>query len=82
MEGDFETAADYRDPAKKIPAETIVALTRAREATDGYFNRRQLSLGLIDLRLHAQTVEAAAKLDVVAVSNEVLGRVTLTPATV
>ncbi|HYD83472.1 MAG TPA: M3 family metallopeptidase, partial [Opitutus sp.] len=45
-------AADYRDRAKKIPAETIEALTQARVATDGYFNRRQLSLGLVDLSLH------------------------------
>ena len=70
-------AADYRDPAKKIPAETIAALVRAREATEGYFNRRQLSLGLIDLSLHTLSVDAAWQVDVVATSNDVSARVAL-----
>lgn len=68
-------AADYRDPSKKIPAATIAALTEARVATEGYYNRRQLSFGLIDLRLHLLTPEEAAKVDVVKLSNDVLGRV-------
>jgi thimet oligopeptidase len=73
-------AADYRDPAKKIPAETIAALVAAREATDGMFNRRQLSFGLIDLKLHTCSAEEAARLDVVKVSNDVIARVTVPPA--
>jgi thimet oligopeptidase len=73
-------AADYRDPAKKIPAETIAAMMRAREATDGYFNRRQLSLGLIDLGLHTLSVDAAWTADVVKLSNDVSARVSLAPA--
>lgn len=72
-------AADYRDPAKKIPAETIEALTKARVATEGYYNRRQLSFGLIDLTLHTMTPEQAEKADVVRVSNDVLGRVFFPP---
>ncbi len=70
-------AADYRDPTKKIPAETIAAMVRAREATEGYFNRRQLSFGLIDLKLHTLTVDAAWVADVVALSNEVSARVSI-----
>lgn len=73
-------AADYRDPSKKIPAETILALTRAREATDGYLNRRQLSVGLVDLTLHTHSMAEAEKLDVVAETNAVLARVTIAPA--
>jgi thimet oligopeptidase len=73
-------AADYRDPSKKIPAETIAALTQAREATEGYLNRRQLSFGLLDLALHTLSPEAAAKVDVAAATNEVLARVTIPPA--
>lgn len=73
-------AADYRDPSKKIPAETITALVRAREATEGYLNRRQLALGLIDLALHTKSADEAAKLDVVATTNAVLARVTVPPA--
>ncbi len=73
-------AADYRDPTKKIPAETIAALTEARRATDGYFNRRQLSIGLVDLALHTCSPEQAEKMDVVAVTNSVLARVTMAPA--
>ncbi|HYD82944.1 MAG TPA: M3 family metallopeptidase, partial [Opitutus sp.] len=73
-------AADYRDRSKKIPASTIAALTRAREATDGYFNRRQLSLGLVDLTLHTRSAEEAKHLDVVGETNAVFGRVTIPPA--
>ncbi|HEY0864512.1 MAG TPA: M3 family metallopeptidase [Lacunisphaera sp.] len=72
-------AADYRDPAKKIPAETIAALVAARQATEGYATRRQLSLGLIDLALHAVPTDEAARLDVVAVTNAVLKRVAIAP---
>jgi len=70
-------AADYRDPAKKLPAETIAALVAARQATEGYATRRQLTFGLIDLALHAAPAIAAGNLDVVRVSNDVFARVTL-----
>jgi Zn-dependent oligopeptidases len=73
-------AADYRDPKKKIPAETIAALTEARIATDGMFNRRQLSLGLIDLRLHTLTPEEAIQFDIVGETNAVIARVITPPA--
>ena len=72
-------AADYRDPAKKISAETIASLVAARQATEGYATRRQLSFGLIDLALHACPPVEAAKMDIVAVSNRVLTRVTIAP---
>ena len=73
-------AADYRDPKKKIPAETIAALTRAREATDGYLNRRQLSLGLVDLTLHLLSFTEAKNVDIVQLTNDVFARVTIPPA--
>ena len=73
-------AADYRDPAKKIPTETIDALVAARQATEAYATRRQLSLGLIDLALHNVSADAAAKMDVVAATNAVTARVLMPPA--
>lgn len=72
-------AADYRDSEKKIPAETIAAMIAARQATEGYATRRQLGLGLIDLAFHAVPADQAADMDVVAVSNDVLKRVTIAP---
>ncbi|MBI2496553.1 MAG: Zn-dependent oligopeptidase [Opitutae bacterium] len=72
-------AADYRDAEKKIPAETIAAIVAARQATEGYATRRQLSFGLIDLAFHAVPAAEAAKMDVVAVSNAVLRRVAVEP---
>ena len=36
-------AADYRDPSKKIPAETIAKMKEARLATVGVFYRRQFA---------------------------------------
>ncbi|MBI3885112.1 MAG: Zn-dependent oligopeptidase [Opitutae bacterium] len=72
-------AADYRDASKKIPAETIAALEAARQATEGYATRRQLSFGLVDLALHAVPADEAANLDVLAVSDAVLARVAIAP---
>lgn len=71
-------AADYRDPRKKVPAEMIDALKRARVATSGVYYRRQLSLGLLDLALHTQT-DAATKVDVIGLTNGVLARVSIAP---
>lgn len=72
-------AADYRDPTKKVPAEIIDALQRARKATAGVYYRRQLAFGLLDLALHTQT-DASAPIDVVAISNGELARVSVPPA--
>ncbi|MEO6001777.1 MAG: M3 family metallopeptidase [Opitutus sp.] len=72
-------AADYRDPSKKIPGETIAALTEARRATDGMFNRRQLMLGLVDLTLHTHSAADAAKVDIVKETNSVIARVIVAP---
>jgi thimet oligopeptidase len=72
-------AADYRDPSKKIPVETIAAIEAARQATEGYATRRQLSFGLIDLNFHTRSAAAAVNVDVVGESNAVLGRVTIAP---
>ena len=72
-------AADYRDASKKIPAETIAALVAARQATEGYATRRQLSLGLLDLAMHNAPAADAQHMDVVAVTNAVLKRVGIAP---
>ncbi|MFN2509168.1 MAG: M3 family metallopeptidase [Chthoniobacterales bacterium] len=45
-------AADYRDPAKKIPAETITRMSEARLATEGMRYRRQFAFASLDLALH------------------------------
>ena len=73
-------AADYRDTSKKIPAETIAALVAARQATEAYATRRQLSFGLVDLAFHHRPATEAAKMDIVAISNAVLARVAVAPA--
>ena len=50
-------AADYRDPAKKIPPEILSQLKAAKYATYGCHYRRQLSFGLMDLNLHTQITD-------------------------
>ncbi len=72
-------AADYRDTRKKIPAETITALTTARQATDGYFNRRQLSIGSLDLKIHTLSADEAWLADVAELTNNVTGEITIAP---
>jgi Zn-dependent oligopeptidase len=72
-------AHDYRDPEKKVPADVIDSLQAARKATAGLFYRRQLSFGLLDLALHTQT-DPAVQVDVVALTNRELARVSIPPA--
>jgi Zn-dependent oligopeptidase len=69
-------AADYRDPSKKIPAEVLAKLKEAKLATEGTRYRRQISFGLMDLRLHSQIHDANAK-EGLPMSNQVLGDVFL-----
>ena len=47
-------AADYRDPAEKIPADILAKLKEARLATEGTRYRRQISFALMDMTLHTQ----------------------------
>ncbi|HWA10797.1 MAG TPA: M3 family metallopeptidase [Opitutaceae bacterium] len=72
-------AADYRDPTKKVPAEIIDALQQARKATAAVYYRRQLAFGLLDLALHTQT-DASVPVDVLAITNGELARVSFPPA--
>ncbi|MEY2494393.1 MAG: thimet oligopeptidase [Verrucomicrobiota bacterium] len=69
-------AADYRDPAKKIPAETIEKLREAKLATVGTYYRRQFSFASLDLALHAPHPEDQPY-DCVAISNPILSKVFL-----
>lgn len=64
-------AADYRDPARKIPAEILDKLKAARLATEGSWYRRQIAFGLMDLTLHTQIHDSNAK-EALALSNKVL----------
>jgi thimet oligopeptidase len=69
-------AADYRDPSKKIPAETIAKLKEAKLATVGVTYRRQFAIASIDLTLHDVHPEGQPY-DCVAMSNPVLEKVFL-----
>jgi thimet oligopeptidase len=64
-------AADYRDPAKKVPAETLARLKEVRLATIGVFYRRQLSFALLDLKLHGPRAPGEI-VDCQAESNRVI----------
>jgi thimet oligopeptidase len=69
-------AADYRDPSKKIPAETVQKMNDAKLATAAVFYRRQFALASIDLALHNVHAEGAPY-DCVAMSNPVWEKVFL-----
>jgi thimet oligopeptidase len=69
-------AVDYRDPAKKIPAETIAKLNDAKLATAGVYYRRQFAFASLDLALHAPHAENKPY-DSVAISNPILEKVFL-----
>ena len=69
-------AADYRDPAQKIPADILAKLKEARLATEGTRYRRQLSFALTDMALHTQIHDRNAA-EALPLSNQVLGDVFL-----
>jgi Zn-dependent oligopeptidase len=67
-------AADYRDPSRKIPSETLRQLKAAKLAVEGNRYCRQFSFGLTDLALHMDVRDGGGT-DVVKLSNAVLGDV-------
>ena len=69
-------AADYREPSKKIPAETIAKMKEAKLATVGLTYRRQFAFASIDLALHDVHPEGEPY-DCVALSNPILEKVFL-----
>ena len=69
-------AADYRDPSKKIPAETIKKMNDAKLANAGVFYRRQFAFAALDLALHNQHAEDMPY-DCVGISNPILEKVFL-----
>src|SRR2546421_7725153 len=70
------SAADYRDPSKKIPGDIIQKMNDAKKATAGVFYRRQFAFASLELALHDRHPEDAPY-DCVAISNPVLEKVFL-----
>ncbi len=56
-------AVDWRDPSKKLPAETVARMREADLATQGISTRRQMALALTDLRLHVAP-EGASSMEI------------------
>jgi Zn-dependent oligopeptidase len=69
-------AADYRDPSKKIPPEILGQLKASELAISGFFYRRQLSFGLMDLYLHTKITDKNSG-DAVRLANQVLSETVL-----
>lgn len=69
-------AADYRDPSKKIPEETIEKMKEAKLAVEGTRYRRQFTMADVDLALHDVHAEGEPY-DVVKISNDILNKVFL-----
>ncbi len=67
-------AADYRDPSKKIPAETIQKMNDAKKATAATSYRRQFAFASLDLALHDVHPENAPY-DCVKMTNPILEKV-------
>ncbi|HET9375856.1 MAG TPA: M3 family metallopeptidase [Chthoniobacterales bacterium] len=67
-------AGDYREPAKKIPADVLTKLKEADLATKACAYRRQLSFGLLDLLIH-EPLTSAQKADLNAFANSILNDV-------
>ena len=66
-------AADWRDPSKKVPAQTLKAMKAAELATVATAYRRQMALALGDIRVH----KAGRYKDVGTVVNDTFAEVFL-----
>jgi thimet oligopeptidase len=64
-------AADYRDPSRKIPSEILDQLKASKYAIYGCHYRRQLSFGLMDLKLHTE-ITAANATQTLPLANQIL----------
>lgn len=71
-----EFAADYRDPAKKFPADLLDKMKEAKLATAGVYYRRQFAFAALDLALHGPHPKDQPY-DSVAVANAALEKVFL-----
>src|SRR5438105_370617 len=71
-----DSAADYRDPSKKIPADIVKKLNDSKLANAGVFYRRQFAFASLDLALHDPHPEDMPY-DCVAISNPILEKVFL-----
>ena len=69
-------AADYRDPTKKIPAETDRENEGSEIGNRRHFYRRQFAFASIDLALHAPHPEGEPY-DAVKISDPILNQVFL-----
>lgn len=71
-------AADYRDPAKKIPADLIEKMRAAKLATIGVTYRRQFAFAALDLAIHNNPKpNKEGEIDARALVNATLQRVFL-----
>ncbi len=51
-------AADYRDPKKKLPKDTLVRMIKARDADKVRWARSQVAYAMLDMALHGLTEKA------------------------
>lgn len=70
-------AVNYYDPTETIPADIIKKIPEAEKATKGIYYRRQLSFGIMDMRLHSKIDENDADFDIIKFTNDVLKEVWL-----
>lgn len=69
-------AGHYQDPSRKIPQEILAKLKEAKRATIATYYRRQLTFGLLDLKLHMD-IRAGGGQDPVEMANAVFREVFL-----
>ncbi|WCJ58398.1 Zn-dependent oligopeptidase [Fontisphaera persica] len=69
-------AGHYQDPSRKIPQDILAQLKAAKRATIATYYRRQLTFGLLDLKLHME-IRPGAGQDPVQMANDVFREVFL-----
>jgi len=70
-------AADWQDQSKKLPAEIIEKMVDSKRAQAGWFYRRQLSFGLIDMALHNVANADQVADNIVEITNDIAARISL-----
>ena len=68
-------AAHWQDLSQKLPEGIVERINASRKAEAGWFYRRQLAFGILDLTLHHQTDPEAVTQDIAGVTNRIVERI-------
>ena len=68
----LQIMSSHQDTGEKIPKELVDKLAKSKKVLQGYFNKRQILLGMIDLNYHVQQMNVDSEFDVIKMYNDLV----------